>query len=267
MDQPLVNTHPELPAVSDFGALEYACETPFLIILSIRSGTAEITLEHNALKKHLIARLEEFRKTTLAQNVPAKTVDDALYALVAFADESVAAHLDDWNNALAIHFFDEYRAGEGFFTKVNTLIKEGTSPELARIYALCLEFGFLGEYAVRNTEDLHNLQRTLSKLGNDGRADLFELAKRESQAFPHPVKRISPIWYTAIFACFALVFAITLSLRLDDATAQAVEWMNKQTPQANQPAAKAPPPVRAAAPILKHTPKPDALDASRTTSP
>lgn len=266
MDQPLVNTHPELPVVSDFGALEYACETPLLIILSIRSGTADIKLEYKALKKHLVARLEEFRETTLAQNVPEATVNDALYALVAFADESVAAHLDDWNNALAIHFFDEYRAGEVFFHKINTLIKEGTSPELARIYSLCLEFGFRGEYALRNADDLDHLQQTLSKLGNDGQADFFDFAKRESQAFPHPVKRVSPIWYTAIFAGFALVFAITLSLRLDDTTAQAVDWMNKQTPQAKLPSAT-PPPVRAAAPLLKNTPKPDALDDSRPTSP
>lgn len=271
MDQPLVNTHPELPVISEFGVLEYACETPFLIILSIRSGTADLTLEYNTLKKHLIARLDEFRRTTKAQGVPEEKVNSALYALVAFADETVATHLADWNNALAVHYFDDYRAGEVFFTKVNTLIKEGTSPELARIYSLCLEFGFRGEYAVRNMEGLKSIRGTLSKLGNDGEAQIFELANRESQAFPHPVKRVSPIWYTAIFACFALVFAITLSLRLDDGTALAVDWMNKQTPREQSPSA----PSESIRPSLttpktqspQTPPKPSGSDDKRTTSP
>lgn len=238
MDQPLVHTHPELPVVSEFGALEYACETPFLIISSIRSGTADLKLEYEPLKKHLIARLDDFRRTTLAHDVPESKVNDAIYALAAFADESVAEHLDDWNNALAVHFFDEYRAGEGFFERVNNLIAKGNSPELARIYSLCLEFGFRGEYAVRNLDGLKSIQRSLSKLGDDGQAEFFDLATRESQAFSHPVQRISPIWYSAIFACFALVFAISLSLRLDDGTAKAVEWLNKQTPRATEPVAK-----------------------------
>lgn len=235
MDQPLAHTHPELPVVSDFGSLEYACETPLLVILSIRSGTSEATLAYEPLRTQLIARLDEFKKTTLAQGEPEAKVQDALYALAAFADETVAEHLDDWNNALAVHFFEEYRAGEGFFKKAETLIKEGTSPDLARIYSLCLEFGFRGKFAVRNPEGLEAIQKTLAKLGHDGEAKVFEPAIRESQAFSHRVKRISPIWYAAIFACFALVFAINLSLRLDDGTARNVDWMNKQTPRTQTP--------------------------------
>lgn len=216
--------------LKSFSTLEFACERVFLTVLSIRSGDSSTDLDMTTLKGHMSTLLENLAKKAANQGESAEAIRTARYALVAFADETIATRLSDWNSVLAQKYFEDNRAGEGFFKKAKDILDKGERPDLARIYAMCLAFGFRGEYAVRNTEGLEEIQKKLADFGDNGQVNLSSLAVPQPQAYTREPTGLSPVWYAGIFACFALVFAISLSIRLDSRSEESVEWINAQAP-------------------------------------
>lgn len=216
---------------STFSSLEFACERVFLTVLSISAGTSGLNLDPQSLKRQMFSLLDGVSESAAQDGEDAETINMARYALIAFADETIASRLSEWNSVLALEAFQDNRAGEGFFEHAHNILREGTRPHLARIYTMCLAFGFRGQYAVRNTEGLEDIQKKLADFGDNGQVDLASLAKVPPQAYRRASAGLSPTWYAGIFACFAIVFAITLSLRLDERSAQAIDWLNRQTPR------------------------------------
>lgn len=100
-------------------------------------------------------------------------VNDIAYAIVALADELALSKSETirqfWvGQQLQLQYFQENVAGEGFFTRLETLRRDPRRHEILRVYFLALLFGFQGRYRVRGGElELMNLQddlqRTLSR--------------------------------------------------------------------------------------------------------
>lgn len=127
-----------------------------------------------ALHQHCCRELEQHQSACRELEVPAADGTDARYALVALLDET-ALRCDGplreyWlPRLLQTRFFQENRAGEGFFERLASLRDGAKRPGLLRVYYLCLLLGFRGKYELRGSElellDIHegirsDLQRT-----------------------------------------------------------------------------------------------------------
>jgi type VI secretion system protein ImpK len=53
------------------------------------------------------------------------------------------------NRLLQLQFFNESLAGEGFFTRLQQIRRDGRRPDVLRVYYQCLLLGFQGKYAIR----------------------------------------------------------------------------------------------------------------------
>jgi type VI secretion system protein ImpK len=100
---------------------------------------------------------------------PREDVNDIAYAIVALADELALSKSDRirqfWDGRqLQLHYFQENVAGEGFFTRLETLRRDPRRHEVLRVYYLALLFGFEGRYRVRGGElELMNVQDELAR--------------------------------------------------------------------------------------------------------
>ncbi|HJX52336.1 MAG TPA: DotU family type IV/VI secretion system protein [Polyangia bacterium] len=104
-----------------------------------------------AVHGQLRAFVDTFKQRARKAGLPEKDAQDIAYALVALADE-VALRAPEplrgyWmNQPLQLHYFGENVAGEGFFTRLDSLLADGRRLAVLRVYQLCLLFGFQGKY-------------------------------------------------------------------------------------------------------------------------
>ncbi len=96
-------------------------------------------------------------------------VNDIAYAVVALVDEVALSRTEAvrqlWvGQQLQLLYFQENVAGEGFFTRLETLRRDPRRHEVLRVYYLALLFGFQGRYRVRGGElELMNLVDDLQR--------------------------------------------------------------------------------------------------------
>jgi type VI secretion system protein ImpK len=96
--------------------------------------------------------IEALKERARTHGVPDKDTQEIIYALVALTDEVAITTPEPlrsyWmNQPLQLHYFGENVAGEGFFTRLQSLLSDGRRIEVLRVYHLCLLFGFQGKYA------------------------------------------------------------------------------------------------------------------------
>ncbi|MCH9683302.1 MAG: DotU family type IV/VI secretion system protein [Deltaproteobacteria bacterium] len=153
-------------------------------------------------------------------------VQDMAYALVALADELALRKpggvRDVWmSNPLQLHYFNENVAGEGFFYRLEHLIRDPSRIEVLRVYYQCLLFGFQGKYAIRGGElELAAVtRRAQDALGGILRPE--PLSKRHLR----PKERINrqrqgylTIWIGLFAILFALALLIVLRVSLNSQT-------------------------------------------------
>ncbi len=153
-------------------------------------------------------------------------VQDIAYALAALADELAMRRpggiRDVWmSNPLQLHYFNENVAGEGFFYRLEHLIRDPSRLDVLRVYYQCLLFGFQGKYAIRGGElELAAVtRRAQDALGGILRAE--SLSKRHLR----PKERINrqqqgylTIWIGLFAILFALALIIVLRVSLNNQT-------------------------------------------------
>ncbi len=129
---------------------------------------------HGRLKGQIEGLRDNLRRSELSE----RDATDIVYAIVAFADEIALTKPEPmrgyWmRSALQISYFNENRAGEGFFARLTQIRGDSQRTTALRIYYLCLMFGFQGQYAVhggdvellRLVESLRgDLERRLDKV-------------------------------------------------------------------------------------------------------
>jgi type VI secretion system protein ImpK len=111
----------------------------------------EPVVSPEAAQDQLRRFVDAFKERARKAGVPEKDAHDIAYALVALMDE-VALRAPEplrgyWmDHPLQLHYFHENVAGEGFFTRLDSLLADGRRLAVLRVYQLCLLFGFQGKY-------------------------------------------------------------------------------------------------------------------------
>lgn len=103
-----------------------------------------------ALRSHLLSLLDGFAKQPDLQRIPPEEVEEARFALVAWADETILR--SDWSGReewlrepLQLQLFRTNRAGDEFYEHLARLRPDQSHAR--EIYFLCLVHGFEGQYA------------------------------------------------------------------------------------------------------------------------
>jgi type VI secretion system protein ImpK len=186
----------------------------------------------------LRARLDQDAR---ARGVEEDDIREAVFALVAFLDETVLATpgpaREVWiTRPLQLELFGEALAGEKFFTRLDELRRERERRiEALEVYYACLAFGFGGKYRLGGSEKLRALLVEVER----------DVATRRGAAHgplgPHALPRDElanavrvelPVWLSlAIFAggvvLVLVVLALIANLHADHAAATIKTYLNK----------------------------------------
>ena len=156
-----------------------------------------------------------------------RSVKLALYAYVAFLDESVLGSgepgLASWpRQSLQEEVFGDHKAGEKFFVHLEDLLTRQDSDELAdllEVFLLCLLLGFRGRYAAdRGALDAH-VRATREKVarirgGREPLSPLWPLPVGEAPRAAHD-PWLRPLWTAAAaVACVTALLFLAYSLSL-----------------------------------------------------
>ena len=152
---------PAAPAVSRAGRLALIVQellTATVRLRANRQGPTDAESFRAHLKQLIAAADQEARQAGYAQ----ADVRYALYAVVAFVDESVLnsgqGMFRDWpRRPLQDELFGGHVGGEAFFQYLQQLMTRDPSPDLAdvlEVYLLCLLLGFQGRYSATNRDEL-----------------------------------------------------------------------------------------------------------------
>jgi type VI secretion system protein ImpK len=109
----------------------------------------------SSLRQQLIGLLEGFSKNPISRSASAVDVEEARFALVAWADEMILRSEwpgnSEWlQDPLQLQLFHTNRGGDEFFERLARLRAEQT--DVREVFFLCLVFGFEGQYADRDPE-------------------------------------------------------------------------------------------------------------------
>jgi type VI secretion system protein ImpK len=176
---------------------------------------------------HMHARLRAYVDEMIARGkstgMTESDIADITYAIVGFADELAQRKPGPvrsfWEQRpLQLHYFGENVAGDGFFERLDRILRDPSRLEALAVYHMCLQFGFEGRYAVRGGELELDLVRRRVREG------LGRLMKPEPVSRRHLPQRESlggrsmdylVLWLGLFAILFAFCFLIVLRIALD----------------------------------------------------
>jgi type VI secretion system protein ImpK len=172
----------------------------FDLILRLKSG---IVKPSNDLRPKIAAMLIDFEKRAERYRFNHKIIQVSKFALASFVDETVLTnnfHLkEEWEkNPLQLEYFGEQLAGNKFFDKLLSMVKQiEQTADAVEIYYYCMLLGFKGRYGVYEQEKLLAImQQTANALVKAGKIKPTELSPHwlaNDQPKP-PEKRGMPVW-------------------------------------------------------------------------
>lgn len=129
-----------------------------------------------AMQQQLRRYVDEMQAKLSREGFAHQDTQDITYAIVALADEvalnSAEQLANHWmTSLLQFHYFQENTAGNGFFTRLESIRRDVHRKDALRVYAWCLAFGFQGKYRIRGAEvELLTLTESLQReVGGAGR--------------------------------------------------------------------------------------------------
>jgi type VI secretion system protein ImpK len=172
----------------------------FDLILRIKAG---IVAPGNELRPKMIGLLDEFEKRSERYRFNHKIVQVSKFALASFFDETILTNnfplKVEWEkNPLQLELFGEQLAGNKFFEKLESMLKQiEVTQDAVEVYYYAMLLGFKGRYAIYEQEKLLAImQETANALVKVGRIKPVELSPHwlaNDQPKP-PEKRGMPIW-------------------------------------------------------------------------
>jgi len=135
-------------------------------ILRVRFRRQQVQ-EAESFRNQMRANLQAAMQGARALGYSSDTVQMAVFATVAYLDESVLSLQSpvfaDWQReTMQQKLFGLHEAGETFFYNLNKLLNEQDSHEVAdalELHCLCLQMGYRGRYALGDTGQLGQLIR------------------------------------------------------------------------------------------------------------
>lgn len=189
----------------------------FDLILRLKAG---IVQPSNDLRPKVVAMLDDFEKRAQRYRYNEKIVRVSKFGLAAFVDETVLTNdfplKEEWEkNALQLEYFGEQLAGDKFYEKLNSMLKQiNVTADAVEIFYICMLLGFKGRYAVYEQDKLTlTMQNTANALVDAGKIVPTELSPNwlaDDQPEP-PKKRRMPTW-AKITLGGGLAFAVVLYL-------------------------------------------------------
>lgn len=133
-------------------------------VVRLRSNRQAVS-DANSFRIHMREALKAADQEARKRGYNADTIRDAVFAVVAFLDESILNSRNplfaDWpRKPLQEELFGTHIAGEVFFQNLQRLVGQSDSPELAdllEVYYLCILLGFAGRYSAGNKGDLRGI--------------------------------------------------------------------------------------------------------------
>lgn len=155
-----------LPA--NAGRLASALQESITAVVRLRAERQPVT-DANAFRSQMTQLLAQAEKDALALGFNTQDARLALFAVVAFLDESVLnariPALSDWSRRpMQDELFGGHMGGEWFFQHIDQLLARPDSPELAdllEVHQLCLLLGFRGKYSVADNGQIHAITSRL----------------------------------------------------------------------------------------------------------
>ena len=123
----------------------------FDLILRLKAG---IVAPSNDLRPQVAGMLNDFEKRAERYRFSSKIVQVSKFALASFVDETVLINnfpmRNEWErNPLQLEYFGEQLAGNKFFEKLDSMLKQiEVTQDAVEIYYVCMLLGFKGRYAV-----------------------------------------------------------------------------------------------------------------------
>lgn len=172
----------------------------FDLILRLKAG---IVAPSNELRPKIMGLLTDFDQRAERYRFNHKIIQVSKFALAAFVDETVLTNnfplKIEWEkNPLQLELFGEQLAGNKFFEKLDSMLKQiETTQDAVEVYYFCMLLGFKGRYAIYEQEKLlATMQETANALVKVGKIKPVELSPNwlaNDQPAP-PKKRGMPVW-------------------------------------------------------------------------
>ena len=172
----------------------------FDLILRLKAG---IVAPSNELRPKIMGLLTDFEQRAERYRFNHKIIQVSKFALAAFVDETVLTNnfplKIEWEkNPLQLELFGEQLAGNKFFEKLDSMLKQiETTQDAVEVYYFCMLLGFKGRYAIYEQEKLlATMQETANALVKVGKIKPVELSPNwlaNDQPAP-PKKRGMPVW-------------------------------------------------------------------------
>ena len=142
------------------------------LILKLRARSISASPD---LRRQIDNHLKQVEARGAASGYSAQQLEDARFALAAFADETVLAGgspmRQEWERyPLQLEYFKEAFAGTKFFDRLDNLLKQPEQQaDVIEVYYLCLILGFKGKYHIYLEDQLpgviENVAQHLRRVG------------------------------------------------------------------------------------------------------
>jgi type VI secretion system protein ImpK len=162
-----------VPTTAAPGRLASALQEPLTAVVRLRAERQAVP-DAAAFRAQILQLLARAEQDALAMGLSTQDARLAIFAVVAFLDESVlntrVPALADWaRRPLQDELFGGHMGGEWFFQHVDQLLARPDSPELTElleVYQLCLLLGFRGKFGAGDQGQLHGYTtRVAERLG------------------------------------------------------------------------------------------------------
>lgn len=182
---------------------------------------------------HLFHQAEQTAKTA---GTSTEVLTHARYAVAAYLDEMITnsrwTHREQWAaKPLQYDLFGEYVAGEGFFKRLDTIRRSlPLNVDLLEVYALCLIFGFEGQYRIQERERLRGLVEDVIReiQAKRGEFPLLSPNGKRPEELMELVKRELPVWAVMVTSAgIVLLVYVALSFLINQDVAGVLDQLKK----------------------------------------
>lgn len=144
--------------------LDPACQVLIHELLHLHPG---LDCTRDSLLEQLREKVQEMQVVAQQNGASTQDIIDITYALVALVDEQVPlrcpALAGHWRSALQQSLFGENRAGEGFFERLDEVLRSPHRDGALRVFAWCLGLGFRGRYGCQTNAALIALKAKVQR--------------------------------------------------------------------------------------------------------
>jgi type VI secretion system protein ImpK len=199
--------------------LALAFQEVLTAIVRVRFGRQAVQNAEN-FRHHMKGSLRDAAQDAMARGYTQEDTQSALYAIVAFLDESVLncrqPAFADWPRLpLQEELFGGHVAGESFFTNLQRVLSRtdfAVAADLLEVFYLCLLLGYKGRYAVTGGGDLRALMEAVREKIQRIRGGSAALSPRWALPAETVAARASDPWLKrlgwAALGCLALALVL-----------------------------------------------------------